>query len=229
MMQRNQVSLESKQQRHLAAEVSQREILVFARAPIPGRAKTRLIPALGPWGAARVHAALVSRTVEVAARARDARVTLCAAGSPIHPLLAGLARRQGIAISVQRGGDLGRRMSVALAQALTEAPYAVLVGSDCPELRTADLDAALQALADGVDAVLGPALDGGYWLIGLRRPADWLFHGVDWGTGRVLGQTRARLRHHDWRWRELAVRADLDRPADLLHSGFVPWRSRPGL
>jgi rSAM/selenodomain-associated transferase 1 len=204
------------------------EILVFARAPIPGRAKTRLIPAIGPWGAARVHAALVARTVTVAARSRAGRVTLCAACSPLHPFLAGLARRRGIAIGVQRGGGLGRRMSVALARALQEAPYAVLVGSDCPALQTVDLDATLQALADGADAVLGPALDGGYWLIGLRRPAHWLFQGVDWGTERVLAQTRAKLRHHDWRWQELAIRADLDRPEDLLHSGFAPWRSRPG-
>jgi rSAM/selenodomain-associated transferase 1 len=203
------------------------EILVFARAPIPGRAKTRLIPAVGPWGAARIHTALVSRTVTVAAQVRDARVTLCAASSPIHPFLAGLARCRGVAVGVQRGGDLGRRMSVALARALREAPYAELVGSDCPELQTADLEAAIQALADGADAVLGPALDGGYWLIGLRRPADWLFHGVDWGTGRVLAQTRAKLRHRGWRWLELAARADLDRPADLLHSGFAPWRCRP--
>jgi glycosyltransferase A (GT-A) superfamily protein (DUF2064 family) len=120
-------------------------------------------------------------------------------------------------------------MSVALARALTEAPYVVLVGSDCPELQIADLEAALQALADGADVVLGPALDGGYWLIGLRHPADWLFHGVDWETGRVLAQTRAKLRHHGWQWRELPVRADLDRPADLLHSSFVPWRCRPRL
>ena len=128
------------------------QILVFARAPLPGRAKTRLIAVVGPWRAACVHAALVSRTVTVVARVRDARSTLCAATSPIHPLLAGLARRQGLAVSVQPGGGLGERMSLALARALMEAPYAILIGSDCPGLRTTDLEVALQALADGMDA-----------------------------------------------------------------------------
>lgn len=139
-------------------------------------------------------------------------------------MFSSLVRRYRVGIGVQRGDGLGQRMHRALARSLVRSPYAVLVGSDCPGLESSDLENALHALSDGADAVLGPALDGGYWLIGLRHPEASLFRGVDWGTGRVLGQTRVRLRRRGWRWLELAPRSDLDLPRDLHRSGFVSWR-----
>lgn len=201
-------------------------VLVFARPPIPGRAKTRLIPALGAHGAARLHARLVAKTVATVAAVDRARPIICAASSPGHPLFVGLARRHRADIQVQRGVGLGQRMHLALSRALRQAPYALLIGSDCPSLTAADLEQGLRALRLGADAVLGPANDGGYWAIGLRRPGARLFGGVDWGTERVLAQTRVRLRRLGWSSQELTTRSDLDRPADLRGLGLAPW---PGL
>lgn len=215
---------------HVAA-AAPGKLVVFARAPLPGRTKTRLIPALGAYGAMRVHQQLVMRTLATVSSAAATRggagVTLRVAPQVGHPLFQRLRRAHGLRLRVQRGADLGQRMHHALTTELRTCPAAVLVGSDCPGLRADDIDTALDALSDpvaGVDAVLGPALDGGYWLIGLRQPAMGLFQGVEWGSGQVAAQTRQRLRRLGWRWLELPARADLDRPADWLGSGFQPWR-----
>lgn len=184
-------------------------IQIFARPPAPGQVKTRLIPALGARGAAELHVRLLRRTVAMALGARLAPVQLWCASEVDHPVFVetGLPRRR------QRGPDLGARMAAALAQGLREARRVVLIGSDCPAMAAAYLEAALAALAEH-DAVLGPAEDGGYVLIGLRRMAD-LFTGVAWGTARVLEQTRARLADAGLTWQELDPLWDVDRPADL--------------
>ena len=104
----------------------------------------------------------------------------------------------------------------AFKQVLRCHPYAVLIGSDCPALRPADLRAAARALREGADAVLAPAEDGGYPLIGLRRVSRRLFDGVAWGGPQVLAQTRRRLNALRWRWRELRTVWDVDRPEDVV-------------
>ena len=202
--------------------------MVFARPPLAGRAKTRLIPALGPFGAARVHARLAAGTLSVAAAVADelpgVTLRLCTAAPAAHPFFAAAGRRWPLQRSIQRGADLGQRMHHALRDSLARAECAVLIGTDCARLSSTDLVCAFARLDDDCDAVLGPALDGGYWLIGLRHPAPALFHGIDWGSDRVAAQTRQRLRRLGLRWRELPPRADLDRPADLLGSGIQVWR-----
>lgn len=104
----------------------------------------------------------------------------------------------------------------AFKRVLRQHPYAVLIGSDCPALRPADLRAAARVLRAGADAVLAPAEDGGYPLIGLRRVSRRLFDGIDWGSPRVLAQTRRRLAGLRWRWRELRTLWDVDRPEDVI-------------
>jgi rSAM/selenodomain-associated transferase 1 len=194
-----------------------RRLLVFARAPQPGRVKTRLIPALGAAGATAVYRQLLQRTLAHAAALPGIVTELWwdgAAAGAAPGRCAGLAERQ------QQGRDLGARMAHALEQALRRAPAAVLIGSDCPDCDADYLQAAFAALRDH-DAVLGPALDGGYVLIGLKRHAPQLFSAMPWGTDRVLDQTRARLRALGWRWHELAVRRDVDRPEDLAHYPYL--------
>lgn len=105
-------------------------------------------------------------------------------------------------------------MLKACRRALREANGVVLIGTDCPVLRAADLRAAARALRSGVDAVLSPAEDGGYALIGLRRASPRVFSGIKWGTPTVLAETRRRLRALGWRWRELRSVWDVDRPED---------------
>ena len=199
-------------------------VLVFARAPEPGATKTRLIPALGAEGAARLSERLLRRTLDLA---REFKVELWCTPSADHPAFARSQRVMNVVLKTQRGADLGLRMLAGLESALAEAPWALLIGTDCPELTAADLHQAAGWLEGGADAVLGPAADGGYYLIALRRARSALFTGVSWGTERVLEQTRARLTAAGCRWQELPVRRDLDRPEDLNR---FPWlRERGGL
>ena len=211
-------------------------LLVFARVPVPGRVKTRLIGALGEQGATAVHRALLQRTLEASRGLAEVERELWwdAAPPPRDPA-AGLAAAYGMTERVQQGADLGERMAHAMAQTLTAAPAAVLIGSDCPDCDATYLRTAFAALTRA-DAVLGPALDGGYVLIGLGRADARVFAGLPWGSDRVLADTRARIEALGWRWRELPVRSDIDRPGDLAgHPDLViagrgnrvsqwPWR-----
>ena len=201
-------------------------VIVFARAPVPGRVKTRLIPALGAEAATDLYRRMLEHAVASAAAAAVGPVRLCVSANARHPCLRELASRFGCELLAQVGADLGVRMHHATSDALTRHSAVLLIGSDCPARDEHDLRAAARALADGAEVVLGPASDGGYVLIGLRAPAPTLFTGVSWGGPEVLDQTRARLRAADLRWRELAVRRDIDEPRDLP---FLPegWLARP--
>ena len=189
-------------------------VIVFARAPVPGRVKTRLARAIGARAAARLHARLVERAVATAVGARAGIVELHCAPDARHPFLRRLAARYGIRARGQPRGDLGARMHGALDDALRAAPAAVLIGSDCPALRGADLRAAIHALRGGEDAVFSPARDGGYALVGLRRSTARLFSDIAWGGPEVMRMTRERLRQLGWSWRELRGIWDVDRPPD---------------
>lgn len=205
-------------------------ILVFARAAIPGQVKTRLIPALGAEGAVRLHRELVRHTLHEAVAADAGRVELWIAGNDHADELATLAAEAGADIRCQRGNDLGERMAVALGDAIERGGPALVVGSDCPWLDAATLSAAAVELASR-DAILGPAQDGGYVLLGLHRVARSLFEDVPWGTERVLALTRERLAALGWNWAELEIRSDIDRPEDLprLHALGEPWAGMTGL
>jgi rSAM/selenodomain-associated transferase 1 len=184
-------------------------VIVFAKAPRPGRVKTRLARALGALGAARLHQRMVEKALATAKAAGVGAVELHCASHPGHPFFRRMARRYAIRLRTQAQGDLGQRMHQALQQP------AILIGSDCPELEPADLRAAARALAEGADAVFAPARDGGYALVGVRRADRRIFDSVDWGKPEVMAQTRERLRSLRWRWHELRTVRDIDRPADL--------------
>ena len=190
-------------------------VIVFARAPVPGEVKTRLIARLGARGAAALHAALVERTLETACSARVSRVELCCAPDESHPFFLACAQRFGVALTAQAEGDLGARMHAAFERVVPGSGRALLIGTDCPALTSAHLRDAAAALQAGHDAVLGPAEDGGYVLIGLARTSPRVFDGIGWGGPDVLRDTRARLGALGWRWHELAELWDVDRPDDL--------------
>lgn len=195
----------------MSAEARPR-IAVLAKAPLPGRVKTRLIPALGAEAAARLHARLLRRTLAVAAAATDpGRITLWTALAHDHPLFGELAERHGLRLAAQPSGDLGRRMHRALA---AEPGPGLVIGSDCPVLVPALLLDCWAALASA-EAVCLPAEDGGYALIGARRGDPRLFAGIDWGSERVMAQTRRRVAALGWRLASPAEVWDLDRPEDL--------------
>ncbi len=193
-------------------------LAIFARAPVPGQAKTRLAPALGAQGAADLHAAFVADVVE--RHRRPGRAITVWRDGP-HPLFDAL----GVALADQPPGDLGARLAACAAR---EAPVVVL-GTDSPTLPPAHVDAAFAALAE-VPVVLGPAGDGGYYLVGVREDAPPIFDDVPWGTDRVLAHTLRRLQRASCRYHLLEFWYDVDRPADLaLLAAHLPALEAAGV
>jgi rSAM/selenodomain-associated transferase 1 len=195
-------------------------VLVFARAPVPGEVKTRLVPALGERGAAALHERLVSAALAAACEAAPGAVELWCAPDCRHPFFAGCAARFGVLLRQQCPGDLGDRMAAAFRQSLAQAGRVLLLGSDLPCIDAACLRGAFDALAKA-DAVFAPAEDGGYGLVGLAREVPDLFTGISWGSGRVMAETRERLRQSSVVWRETEPVWDVDRPEDLARLAQV--------
>lgn len=193
-------------------------LIVFAKAPVPGQAKTRLIPALGAEGAAALHAALVERALGTALSAADAQgwwMTLCCAPDANHPFFADCAEDFEIDLTEQVSDpDLGQRMQAALNAALVDEERAVLIGSDCPALTKKHLLAAADALLTH-DVVLIPAEDGGYVLIGARRTHADMFANIRWGEGTVFASQLAALNACGLTCATLDALWDVDLPDDL--------------
>ena len=192
--------------------------------PQPGAVKTRLIPALGAERACELYRALVRHTLGTAAEfARDAAIAVEVrlTGAP-DTVAARAWLGDAISIREQGEGDLGARMERATREALGEGATAVaVIGADCPRLTAAHLGAAFAALCEN-ETVLGPATDGGYYLIGLRRPRAELFHGIAWSTAAVLAQTLATVRRLALSYRLLERLDDVDEPGDL-----ATWADTP--
>ncbi len=189
-------------------------VIIFAKAPVPGEAKTRLIPALGAEQAALLHAALTERAIDTALRSDAAWVELCATPDIAHAFFENCSEDFDVELSTQGDGDLGQRMLRALDRTLADDAHALVIGADCPALTPKLLNAAADAL-QAHDVVLIPAEDGGYTLIGARRTHVAIFDGIDWGTSEVLVQQRRRLAACGLTWRELDTLWDVDRPEDL--------------
>lgn len=192
-------------------------LMVFARAPEPGRAKTRLAATLGDEAAAALHGAFVLDVLDAHTRS-DRRVVLYRTGDLRHALWSQVDPH--VEQREQGEGDLGARMASAFAACLAESPGSrvIVLGTDSPALPPGRVDAAFAALIDH-DAVVGPADDGGYYLLGLRRPCPALFEGIAWGTSRVFEDTRARLLDANCRWALLDPEYDVDVEADLVRLG----------
>jgi len=184
---------------------------LLAKAPLPGQAKTRLMPLLGAEGAAQAHAELVRHCVANACRALPAeRITLWTALDHAHPLFGELGAHFGITLRAQPEGDLGARIRHALAS--TPGPGMVM-GSDCPSV-TSDLITACAQRLTSHEVVLLPAEDGGYGLIGTRHDYPGLFELIPWGSDRVMAATRQRIEALGLRASYPATVWDVDRPAD---------------
>jgi len=202
--------------------VSQVRILIFAKAPVPGLVKTRLIPALGAEGAARLAGRLLCHALAQALEANLGPVEVCASPAPEHPdwqpwlpILRPLGfPGSRLAWSDQGEGDLGARMARPARGYLDAGERVLLMGTDCPALTPHRLQEAARALREH-DAAMIPARDGGYVLLGLRAFHPALFTAIPWGSSTVADLTLARLRDLSWRvWVGEAL-ADIDVPADL--------------
>ena len=180
-------------------------LVIFTRYPTPGAAKTRLIPALGPDGAAALHRRLTERTLAVA-RAADVRFELWTTGADPAAFQDWLGD---VRVRQQPEGDLGQRLLAAAA------PYPVIfIGTDAPDLMPAHLRAAADAVGTG-RAVIGAAEDGGYWLLGLPAAVPGVSDGIAWSTATVFADTLGRLRDAGHAPLRLPTLSDLDTPDDL--------------
>ena len=191
-------------------------LIVFTRYPEPGKAKTRLIPALGAEAAADLHRQMTEHTlaqVKPLQQSRPLMVEIWFAGGDRTRMQSWLG--SDVTYQPQPDGDLGDRMVQAFQTAFDGGmKSAVIIGTDCPELTDALLTEAFQALQQ-TDLVLGPAADGGYYLIGLRRLVPDLFKTIAWSTDRVFQQTVDIANNLNLSLTTLPTLTDVDRPDDL--------------
>jgi rSAM/selenodomain-associated transferase 1 len=190
-------------------------ILIFAKAPISGRVKTRLLPSMDAEMVTDLYKKLIINTLKMVIRAAIGPGELWCTPTINHPFFLQCSEIFRVSLRSQIEGDLGRRMAHAFEETLKQVPYAILIGTDCPSLTETDLKEAKETLIQRTPAVLIPAEDGGYALIGLRKYDPSLFEGITWGSSSVLEETRKRLRELGWHWRELEERWDVDRPEDV--------------
>ncbi len=188
-------------------------VLVFAKAPVPGSVKTRLIPSLGADHAAMLHAALVERALLTATRSQAEVLLACTPSADEHFFIE-CAEDFDIDLTAQGEGDLGERMLRALNAALESHSRAAIVGADCPVVTAKHIDAALGALG-AHDVSIIPAEDGGYVLIAARRTHPAMFADIAWGTNTVMAQQRRALAAVGLSLHESAPLWDVDRPDDL--------------
>ena len=223
------VEAEKLARRYPPAQPSRVTLQIFAKNPVPGQVKTRLASAIGDDEAAAIYGGLVERTLALAAAARAAgvvdRIELWGAPDVGAPMFASWRDRHKVELKPQTGRDLGARMKNALDSALASGSRAIVIGTDCPAMDLSYLARAVAALDDHA-AVLGPAEDGGYVLVGLSRAVD-AFSGIPWSAPNTMRATRERLGRERVRWSELPPLWDVDVPDDLPRWQAISATSRP--
>ncbi len=190
-------------------------VLVFTKTPIPGTVKSRLIPELGDTCVTKLYESLIDRTLTTTKQSGVGDIELWCWPTTDHPFLQECAANFQIPLITQRGDNLGDRMHGAFDKRLSQYDHILLIGCDCPAMTERDLRTAVGGLRNGAKVVLGPAEDGGYYLIGLTAACRDLFEGIKWGGSDVLGKTREIIESLGLHCVELEERWDLDRPADL--------------
>jgi rSAM/selenodomain-associated transferase 1 len=205
----------------MAVDVTSTLIVQFAREPVAGKVKTRMMPALTAVQACDLHCDLVRWTCGRLVGSGLGPVHLAVAGDCTHPLFSECREIGAKDVVTQRGANLGERMYQAIEQGLGTWSAVLLVGSDCPAIDGAYLHRAREALRH-CPVVLGPAEDGGYVLVGATAVSPRLFEDIPWGSDKVLALTRSRLRELGREWAELDTLADIDRPEDLAR--WSEWR-----
>lgn len=202
------------------------KILLFCKAPLAGEVKTRLIPALGSEGAKQFYVRLLRHILQTVVDARLSPLEIWVTPQDNHPFFADWTGLDCVDLYTQTGEDLGLRMYNAAMDASQRAQELILIGVDCPLMSAAYLQSALTKLHHGYDAVLGPAEDGGYVLLGLKQCQLQLFEQMSWGAETVCEETCRRLNRLKWRWSLLEKRWDVDRPEDLERLARLPQLSK---
>lgn len=189
-------------------------LIIFTKAPIAGYCKTRLIPTLGQQGAALLQQELIANCIKQFCEQPLCPTELWCSPDTRDPFLQSLAADYELPLFPQQGTDLGQRMYHAMSYQNAEST--IIIGTDCPVMTRHYLKTALSILDKGSEAVIGPAEDGGYVLLGLRNIVKGLFDDIPWGSGHVLQVTTQRMDQHVIRWQGMAPLWDLDEEKDLL-------------
>ncbi len=189
-------------------------IIIFAREPVIGQVKTRLIPALGKEGATELYRRLLDHTIEKVISSDLSPVNLSITPESHLKYFEQMSLFDHFKLTIQHGSNLGMRMYNALLAGLSGYSKVVLIGTDCPFLNADDLQQAIIALDDN-DMVFSPAEDGGYVLVGAKKVLPGVFNFIDWGTDRVMEQSRLALINHQISWLELSEQCDIDVESDL--------------
>jgi rSAM/selenodomain-associated transferase 1 len=202
-------------------------IVIMAKAPVAGYAKTRLIPALGSEGAAALAHRMLLHTVETAISAQLGPVEICVAPGPEATVWRSVKPEgfaPALAWTAQGDGDLGEKMARVAQRVTTQGEAVILIGTDCPAITREHLLTAAAALCDS-DAVMIPTADGGYALLALKQFHPTLFSDIAWSTETVAATTRARLNELGWHLTQMPPLRDIDTPEDLrcLPPAWVRW------
>ncbi len=190
-------------------------LMIFCKAPIAGKVKTRLTTKFTAEQALQLHIELTHKTIKLAMLNNLCPIQVWYTPSIDSSFFTELAQTYPIALYQQKGEDLGARMNNAFCLALKSHKRAMLIGCDCPSLTGQDLEEALIALSQKGCCVLGPAEDGGYVLIGLNQQHPELFDNMPWGTERVLEITCIRIKQNNLYYHALNQQWDIDTPRDL--------------
>ena len=196
-------------------------VMVFVRKPQVGKVKTRLAKTVGAAFAKQIYFTLLQRTIAQVSKIMHIRKVLMPSSGRHTRWFRRRYSRLGWLVRPQVAGGLGRRMEKAMMTELALDRSVILIGSDVIRYQSKDIEIARDLLSAGIDVVLGPALDGGYWLVAMRSQFFSIFRGIKWSQSNVLAMTVERLEKEDCRFRVLAPRQDMDRAPDLLRSR---WR-----
>ena len=202
----------------MAARLMRTRIVIFAKAPVPGQVKTRLIPALGAEGAAELAQRMLIDTWEQASSVTVADSEICASPDLSHPDWQGMLPA-GATVSAQGEGDLGERLSNAAKRVIRDGQHVIFIGTDCPNLTERRLREACWEL-ESHDAVMHPTFDGGYALLGIKAFDPSIFSGISWSTDSVARETMGKIKALGWSLHLGKTLQDIDEPEDLLAAGL---------
>ena len=198
-----------------------KQLIVFIKAPQPGKCKTRLIPYMSAEQASEFYKELVINCLDKATTLEHTDIAIYTYPDINHPYIKALGERYPVSLKLQSGSDLGERMHHAIQQSLQEYEKCILIGTDCPVLDTRYIDKAFKAL-DQHDMVLGPAKDGGYVLIGATKIEPSLFNNIKWGTNTVLQQSLNNNEAAAYKTHLLSTLWDIDTPEDYIKYQSLP-------
>lgn len=189
-------------------------ILLFAKAPVAGKVNTRLIPDIGVQEATKLQHDLIQQRLSMLKQANLCAVSLMCSPDVQDDCFVYCKQHYPISLLAQSGADLGERMLNGIKQALQQYKYCIVIGTDAPALDEVLIRQAIEHLKTESDVVFVPAEDGGYVLVGLLKPYEFLFQDISWGSAKVMQQTRNKLNDNNISFNELAPCWDIDRLED---------------